>query len=184
MLDGLDLTAPERRAAAVLRPRLTAVELRSAVADQKAQHCMWQAAIHSEVKHVVQQQWSSSRRALLSSHTPGPWVNSPHEEPVVHIAQWVWHEGRCLVVPPLAIDNELVLVVSTGRSGQRGHSNHFGHLGQRTNDHAYRTSLQCCRSACLCLCLLWLTRGADARRQRRLLDCLPQGSWALSPPIL
>ena len=39
------------------------------------------------------------------------WVDSPDEEPVVHVAQGIRHERRGLIVPPLAVDYEFVLVI-------------------------------------------------------------------------
>ena len=49
----------------------------------------------------------------------------PHEEPVVHVAQGIRHEGLRLIVPPLPVHDELVLVVPaqqssalSGRAGQ------------------------------------------------------------------
>ena len=37
---------------------------------------------------------------------------SSDKEPVVNIAKRVWHEGLCFIMTPLAINNELVLVIA------------------------------------------------------------------------
>lgn len=41
-------------------------------------------------------------------------VNLPDVKPVVYVAKWVLHERCSLVMTPLAVHNELVLVVPAG----------------------------------------------------------------------
>ena len=52
---------------------------------------------------------------LLLRQSRRRWVLPPHKEPVVDIPQGVWHERLHLVMAPLAIHNELVLVVPAGK---------------------------------------------------------------------
>ncbi len=49
--------------------------------------------------------------------SPQTRVYPPHEQPVVDIAQGVRHEGRSFIVPPLAIHNELILMVPVSQHG-------------------------------------------------------------------
>lgn len=39
-------------------------------------------------------------------------IRAADKEPVINIPKWIWHERLGFIVPPLPVNNELVLVVA------------------------------------------------------------------------
>eukprot|EP00955_Chlamydomonas_euryale_P039388 351375-Chlamydomonas_euryale.AAC.13 len=60
--------------------------------------------------------------ACRAAVTPGQLhrrrISSPHKQPVVDVAHWVRHERSGLIMSPLAVHNELVLVIAAHDKGR------------------------------------------------------------------